>query len=275
MQTNHTHTHTHAQAFFIQVHAICALTYADFLHARMHLFLLVSHPHTHTLVHTLELLRSNSWCQCAPWGLWALKSVRFNSPTGSSVWVKISSHSQRIFIQTQAHILGIWFHSYRSPTASLEFMQSILWCSLRKCLCFFVSAQLKVAAYCSLITASFFLLICAHLITFMSPLEFCIIHPLLRCFLSVHFLSVFAFCYFCSLLQLLFLSVWLLFSFTLIFVFSMIFKMSYCIERYCKTSQHNANVAHGTIKIKTLPLQDWVSQKKIEKKRICLNPTQY
>lgn len=190
-------THTHAQAFFIQVHAICALTYADFLHARMHLFLLVSHPHTHTLVHTLELLRSNSWCQCAPWGLWALKSVRFNSPTGSSVWVKISSHSQRIFIQTQAHILGIWFHSYRSPTASLEFMQSVLWCSLRKRLCFFVSAQLKVAAYCSLITASFFLLICAHLITFMSPLEFCIIHLLLRCFLSVHFLSVFAFCYFC------------------------------------------------------------------------------
>lgn len=190
-------THTHTQAFFIQVHAICALTYADFLHARMHLFLLVSHPHTHTLVHTLELLRSNSWCQCAPWGLWALKSVRFNSPTGSSVWVKISSHSQRIFIQTQAHILGIWFHSYRSPTASLEFMQSVLWCSLRKRLCFFVSAQLKVAAYCSLITASFSLLICAHLITFMSPLEFCIIHLLLRCFLSVHFLSVFAFCYFC------------------------------------------------------------------------------
>lgn len=190
-------THTHAQAFFIQVHAICALTYADFLHARMHLFLLVSHPHTHTLVHTLELLRSNSWCQCAPWGLWALKSVRFNSPTGSSVWVKISSHSQRIFIQTQTHILGIWFHSYRSPTASLEFMQSVLWCSLRKRLCFFVSAQLKVAAYCSLITASFLLLICAHLITFMSPLEFCIIHLLLRCFLSVHFLSVFAFCYLC------------------------------------------------------------------------------
>lgn len=190
-------THTHAQAFFIQVHAICALTYADFLHARMHLFLLVSHPHTHTLVHTLELLRSNSWCQCAPWGLWALKSIRFNSPTGSSVWVKISSHSQRIFIQTQAHILGIWFHSYRSPTASLEFMQSVLWCSLRKRLCFFVSAQLKVAAYCSLITASFLLLICAHLITFMSPLEFCIIHLLLRCFLSVHFLSVFAFCYLC------------------------------------------------------------------------------
>lgn len=130
-------THTLTQAFFIQVHAICALTYADFLHARMHLFLLVSHPHTHTLMHTLELLRSNSWCQCAPWGLWALKSVRFNSPTGSSVWVKISSHSQRIFIQTQAHILGIRFHSYRSPTASLEFMQSVLWCSLRKRLCFF------------------------------------------------------------------------------------------------------------------------------------------
>lgn len=109
----------------------------------------------HTHLCTLELLRSNSWCQCAPWGLWALKSVRFNSPTGSSVWVKISSHSQRIFIQTQAHILGIWFHSYRSPTTSLEFMQSVLWCSLRKCLCFFVSAQLKAAAYCGLITASF------------------------------------------------------------------------------------------------------------------------
>lgn len=190
-----THTRSsflHSSACYLRSH-ICRFLACTHAFISAH----VSSAHTHTLVHTLELLRSNSWCQCAPWGLWALKSVRFNSPTGSSVWVKISSHSQRIFIQTQAHILGIWFHSYRSPTASLEFMQSVLWCSLRKRLCFFVSAQLKVAAYCSLITASFLLLICAHLITFMSPLEFCIIHLLLRCFLSVHFLSVFAFCYLC------------------------------------------------------------------------------
>lgn len=92
----------------------------------------VSHPHT--LTHTLTLLRSNSWCHCAPWGLWALKSVRFRSLTGSSVWAKISSHSQRILpLYTHTHTLGIWFHSYRSvpvrqvaSLGSVQFRQVLL-----------------------------------------------------------------------------------------------------------------------------------------------------
>lgn len=51
---------------------------------------------THPCAYTHILLRSNSWCHWHHRGLCTLKSVGFKSPTGSSVWLKISCHSLRI-----------------------------------------------------------------------------------------------------------------------------------------------------------------------------------